>query len=130
MTADIDKALMYQVTHDAGVIAIISTRFTPIALPQTAVFPAAVYQEISGVPIGVHNEASILPRPRIQITCWGLTFADVVAADKAIKIAIDGISPYVTMVEACQAASTPHDDRDPTTELYQRSRDYMIMWKE
>ena len=136
MTADIDKALTYQVTQNAGVKAILSSRFFPIALPSGTSLPAALYQEISGVLIGVHDGQSILPKPRIQITCWGLLFSDVVSADEAIRQALDGqkgnwgTGTYITEVEACQAVSTPHDDRDPGTGLYQRSRDYSIIWKQ
>ncbi len=142
MTADIGKALAYQVSQGSEVIAILGAnassngRFSPVSMPQTATFPLALYQEISGQLIHQHGEASVLPRPRIQITCWGMTYGDVVALDRAIKAAIDGkrgnwgTGSYVTMVESCVAETTPHDDRDPETSVFQRSRDYMIMWKE
>lgn len=136
MSADIDKALTYQVTHDAGVIAVISTRFYPVNLPQTVTLPAAVYQSISGGLLKIHGEVTKLPRPRYQITCWGNTLAEVVQCDLAIKAALDGkrgnwgTGTYVTYVEASQAESAPRDDRDTTTGLYMRFRDYMIMWKE
>ena len=136
MAADIGKALYHKVTNNAGVIALISTRFYPLALPQTATFPAAVYQEISGQAIKVHDGPTVLPKPRFQITCWGLNFSDVVAVDAAIKTAIDGkrenwgTGSYVTKVLSSIAESTPRDDRDPTTGLYQRSRDYFIRWQE
>ena len=136
MAADLGKALTYQVTQDSGVSTLIFSRFSPVAMPQTSVFPLAVYQEISGQPIHLHGEASVLPRSRVQITCWGMTYSDVTAVDKAIKSAIDGkrgnwgTGSYVTMIEECVAETTPHDDRDPETQIYQRSRDYMIRWKE
>jgi hypothetical protein len=136
MAGNIDAALFHKVSTNAGVIALISTRFYPLALPQTVTLPAAVYQEVSGVPIKLHGEATVLPRPRFQITCWGTLFSDVVALDKAIKSAIDGkreswgTGTYVTKVLSCVAETTPVDNRDPTTGLYQRSRDYFIRWQE
>lgn len=136
MAADIEKALTYKVTQNAGVIAVISTRFYPIALPQTVTLPAATYQLISGVPIGKHDSKTVLPKSIVQITCWGTTFAEIVSVDKAIKDAIDGqkgnwgTSTYVTSVKHCIAKTTPRDTRDATTGLHIRSRDYSIMWAE
>lgn len=135
--ADIEKALFYKVTQDAGVSALISTRFTPTTLPQTVTnFPAAVYQFISGSGIKEHGNPTSLPRPRIQITCWSTTFDDTVAVDKAIKAAIDGkreswgTDSYITKVLSCVAETTPRDDKDPVTGLFWRSRDYFIRWQE
>lgn len=139
MPADIGKALTYQVSHDSGVTALLGSnpiRFTPTSLPQTPTLPHVVWQDISGTLTQHHGEASILPRHRIQVTCWGASYADVVAVDKAIKTALDGkrgdwgTGTYVTRVESCQAETTPRGDRDPETQMYQRSRDYIIMWKE
>jgi hypothetical protein len=136
MPADIDKALVHKVMNNAGVIAVIGTRFYPVALPQIATFPAAIYQEIPGTLIKLHSEPTQLPRSRFQITCWGINFSDVVAADKAIKATIDGkrenwgTGSFVTSVHECTAETTPRDDRDSGTGLYWRSRDYFIRWKE
>lgn len=136
MTAVIEKALFYKVTQDMGVAALISTRFTPVSIPQTATFPNATYQLISGDAIKEHGNPSSLPHPRIQITCWGLGFDDVIAVDKAIKTAIDGkrenwgTGSYITKVLSCQAETTPHDDKDAVTGLFWRSRDYFIRWQE
>jgi hypothetical protein len=136
MAADIDKALFYQVSHDSGVIALMSTRFYPIAIPQTTTFPLALYQMVSGVPVKVHDGKTILPKPRYQITVWAITFAEVVAIDLSIKLAIDGkrgnwgTGSYITYIESSLAETTPRDDRDPVTGLYQRSRDYNIMYSE
>lgn len=134
---DIENALFHKVTQNAGVSALISTRFTPTTLPQTvASFPAAVYQFISGTPIKEHGVATSLPRQRVQITCWALNFDDTVAVDKAIKAAIDGkreewgTGAYVTKVLSCQAESTPRDGKDQVTGLFWRSRDYFIRWSE
>lgn len=134
--ADIDKALVYQVTNDSKVAALIAGRFYPVSMPQSATFPLAVYQFVSGTVIQVHGEVGVLPLARVQITCWGLTFMDVVEVDRAIKNSIDGkrgnwgTGAYVTAIEECVAETTPRDDRDPNTAIYQRSRDFSIQWKE
>lgn len=135
--ADIEKALFYKVTQDAGVSSLISTRFTPTTLPQTVVlFPAAVYQFITGAAIKEHGNPTSLPRQRVQITCWALNFDDTVTVDKAIKTAIDGkreswgTDTYVTKVLSCVAETTPRDDKDTITGLFWRSRDYFIRWSE
>lgn len=133
--ADIGKALFHKVTNTAGVSSLISTRFYPVVVPQTATFPLAVYQSISGGSIKTHGEPSSLPRPRYQITAWALTFAEVVAIDNAIKTAIDGkretwgTGAFATVVHECSPDNEPRDDRDPVTGLYTRSRDYFIRYK-
>jgi len=136
MAANVDKALVHQVKNNAGVIALISSRFYAVNLPQTVTLPAAVYQSISGKLIKEHGVVTSLPTPRYQITCWSNQFDDVVELDIAIKAAIDGkrgtwgTGTYVTMIQRCQAESVPRHDRDPVTGLYWLSRDYLIMWTE
>lgn len=133
--SDIDKALFHKVTNNSGVSTLISTRFYPVNLPQTATFPLAVYQSVSGDSIHTHGAPTVLPKPRYQITCWALTFAEVVAIDKAIKNAIDGkreswgTGSYVTEVQECTSQSEPRHDRDEVTGIYTLSRDYFIRYK-
>lgn len=132
--SDIGLALFHKVTNTAGVSSLIGTRFYPVAMPQTATFPLAVYQFITGENIKTHGAPSALPRPRCQITAWALTFAEVVAIDNAIKTAIDGkretwgTGASTTIVHEC-SPEEPRDDRDPVTGLYWRSRDYFIRYK-
>jgi hypothetical protein len=137
MAARIEAALFYKVTQNAGVAALIGTRFTPTTLPQTVVlFPAAVYQFITGAAIKEHGNPTSLPRQRCQITCWSNIWDDLPPLDKAIKTAIDGkreywgTGSYITKVLSCVAENTPRDDKDPVTGLFWRSRDYFIRWQE
>ncbi len=132
--ADIGKALHHKVTNDVSTAALIGDRFYPVAMPQTATFPLGVYHFMPGGNIKTHGAPSALPRVRCQITAWALTFADVVAIDIAIKMAIDGkreswgTGAFITVVQEC-SPEEPRDDRDPKTGLYWRSRDYFIRYK-
>lgn len=137
MAADLEKALHHKVTTTAGVIAVIATRFYPLALPPSVTLPAAVYQSIpAGTLRKIHNSKGLLPRQRIQITAWGTTFAAVVSVDRVIRDAIDGqrgswgTGSFITVVQGCQAETTPYDDKDAETGLFYRIRDYFIMWSE
>lgn len=136
--SDIAKALVHRVTTSAGVAALIGARFYDMKLPQTVTFPAVTYQMIpSGEMTHHHEEISVLPRFRVQITIYGVMGRDDLhAVDDAIKTAIDGfrgswgVSPYTTIVERCVAETTPYEGYDPDSGLYYTSRDYMIMHKE
>lgn len=136
MSADLDAALVYAVTHASGVTALISTRFYPMRLPETVTMPAATYQMVGGGSrVGQHRAPSLLPRQRVQLTVFG-SFADCVAIDRALRVALDGFrgtwgtGATATAIESCMCVSGPVDDADPEAGLVWRSRDYFIMWKE
>lgn len=136
--SDIQKALVHKVTTDAGVIALIGTRFYDRKLPQSVTLPAATYQFVTGGELQHHhNEPSLLPNARLQITVfghWGTH--DVGAIDRAIKSAIDGsratwgTGAYQTEVQRCVAETGFFDDLDPESGLYLQMRDYRIMYLE
>ncbi len=66
----IGEGLRTYVLADAGIAAIVGTRMYPLRLPQKAVFPAIVYQRISGFRFGHLRGSGSLARPRYQVDCW------------------------------------------------------------
>lgn len=88
--AAIEEALDSLVTGNAGVAALISTRFTPIDIPQKSALPAACYQVITTSREYDQGGADGFASPRIQITIVGRTYTEAKSVATAIRKAING----------------------------------------
>lgn len=134
--ADIDRAVGYYLENYAGLAALQSTRVYRLTMPKDPVFPLTVFTIFGGNVTQPHGEKSILPRPRLQITHYGIDASDVIALEKQSNLALDGfagtwgISPYNTEIQGCLVNGGWRDDREPQTGLYSRQRDYFVMYKE
>src|SRR5512146_3040847 len=136
MAADLDQALSYKLLHFPALQALVGTRIYPIALPQTVTLPAVLFQPISGAPVRIHRERSLLPRATYQITVWAEDLDDGRAIEKVITSELDGFrgtwgtGATATEVQECTASTVPIYHRDPETLLFSVVRDFIIQWKE
>lgn len=91
MSANVGEALYKELTTDAGVAALVSTRVYPRMIPQDASLPACAYQLISNVPEHSHSPGrSDFWRARYQITCTALTYDGASDLAEAVTQALDG----------------------------------------
>jgi hypothetical protein len=88
----IESGLYGELTGDAGVAAIVSTRVYPLQVPQDVSMPAIAYQRISGRPEYAHDGDSGLKRARFQFTCQHTTVIGVKALAAAVIAALSGAS--------------------------------------
>ncbi len=87
---NIEEALYYHLSHDAGVIILAGARGYPQVIPQDASLPAWAYQRISGPRLLAHDGPTGLASPRFQITCTGNTYGEAKNLCNAIRVALDG----------------------------------------
>jgi hypothetical protein len=88
----IETGLYSELTGDAGVSALVSTRIYPLQVPQDVAMPAVAYQQISGSPEYAHDGDSGLNWARFQFTCQAETYAGAKALAVAVKAALSGAS--------------------------------------
>jgi hypothetical protein len=86
----IEDALRAVLLGDADVAALVAARVYPIKLPQSAVFPAVVYQRVStvggfalGTPVGP-------TRSRVQLSAWAATYGQARQLGEAVVHALNG----------------------------------------
>lgn len=86
----IETGLYKKTTDNAGVAALIGTRFYPILLPQNVVYPAASYVDLGGESVyTVGTKAAQVRTPRYQISAWAKTKDAARELYETIKIALD-----------------------------------------
>jgi hypothetical protein len=135
MTIDIEQALTYKLVNTAGISALVSTRCHPLRLPDTAVFPAIVYTEVSAPIVSTHDEtvANALTYARYQIDAWATTYQGAVALGLAIHTALHGFRGIVTSgadtftIQSC-LRSDKRTSNDAETALYWVSQDFIIWY--
>lgn len=66
----IEKAIVYLLSNDAGVNALVGSRIFPVFVPAKQPLPAITYQQISGPRDNIMSGASGLVSTRFQINCW------------------------------------------------------------
>lgn len=132
MTTDFDAALTYKLTHTSAIQAKLGTRIYPVALPTSVAFPAAVFQPISGAPINLHKEKSVLPNAIYQITVWSEDLDTAREAEAVLTAELDGFKGTWNgvSIERCVASRVPIYNRDPETLLFSVIREFTVMWRE
>ena len=93
----------------------------PLSIPEGGAFPCVVYQRISTPQIRSH-EAVEMEHPRIQLACWGKTFAQAVVTAETVKTALD--LNQIDFKLAVQEGEL--DLKEPESNLYRRVLDFFI----
>jgi hypothetical protein len=135
MTANLWEALPHFLEADASLFALVGTRMFPNRLEPGIDLPAFSYQDISVVLTQAHNEASALPRVRVQFTISAGTYSSAYAVTKALHARLDGYrgkmatgETFETEVQFCLYKNEFGND-DPELGIYQRFIDYIIQYK-
>lgn len=84
-----DQAITARLLHAAGVTALCAERITQQHRTQGAPLPAVVLHRIPGVTDRLLSGDVSLRRNRLQIDCWGRSFAEARALAAAVIVALD-----------------------------------------
>lgn len=125
--SDISEALFYQLTHTAGVTALVSTRVYPDLMPQNPTMPAVVYQMIDNVREERHRGQTGDARPKFQLTCWGTTALSAAAVAVQVRLAIMAMSGSVNSV-TIKGVWNANETRgyEPDTQLHYVAIDFVV----
>lgn len=88
----IEAALYAELTGNAGVKALVSTRVYPLRAPQDATLPYLIYQKISNARDYSHDGATLLVHPRFQFKAVSTTFDGSRALFHAVRAVLSGYS--------------------------------------
>lgn len=87
----IESSVAKALVDDAGVHAVCADRIYPVIAPQDISKPFIVYERLSVDEERTHDGLSNVQMARLRFTCGGQKYADVVAADAAIRLALGGL---------------------------------------
>lgn len=102
------------------------------ALPESPVYPAVVYEAISGVPIEPINASAggQLMQTRVQVTAISRVTEDIATIHAAIRAALEyksGVYAGVRVVSIVRELVGPFSG-DPQMRLFEQPVDYMVMF--
>lgn len=138
MALAIEEGLRAYLLADATVSGLIGTRFTPLAEAQRQARPYAVYQRISTEIIRSLKANSGLRWARVQVDCYGDTYASAKAVAHAISERIDSdITPGTFgtyCVPSCRILDEwdgyEEPERDGERGIYRTSLDVKVWFEE
>ena len=127
----IESELRTYTLAGAGVAAIVGTRMYARMLPQTPTLPAITYQRVDTR--RQHDMAGPdgLPRPRMQVTCWGATPAAAYGLAGAVRARLDGYKgTWGTLTIGSCLMVGERDLDDPEAGRSAVALDFMIQYQE
>ena len=135
--ADIEAALYTRLTGFAGLLALVSTRVTPMALNQdlrdiSAFLDSVTYQKVSGPRLHSFAADPGVVTARFQIDAWARSYAKVKGVATQVRSALAnqyGTTWSSVVVQNCRIESEI-DDLDTETGIYRVTQDFMITYEE
>lgn len=116
MSTDISIALAQKLLGTPGVTSQVGTRVRPLALDQTDIMPAIVYNLVTTDPWHGLSGGTYGARSRIQYYCYGDSLEDAVSVASAIMGAIDGFRGEVgSLFVSSSMLDNTYDMVDPPT---------------
>ena len=129
--AELEQAIDSRLRNYAGLKALVGTRIYPLKLKQRATMPAVTYQRISGPRISAMGADPGVASPRVQIDCWGGTYASSKAVATQVRGALQRYRGTVAAVEILAVfIESDLDIFEPDAELYRVSTDYVFWHRE
>jgi hypothetical protein len=121
------ESLVYLLTHNAGVTALVGTRIHPGKLPDgfsldegTDDLPAIAYTLVTER----QAIAQKIRRPHYQLTVFAKTYTDALAVADACRLALDGYEGDPIRVSA---VTNQHDRIDPDLGLFMIPLDVVFL---
>ena len=130
----LEAALYNELSTDAGVVALASTRCYPTAIPADAILPAYACQVFQYPGDLAHDATEGLKSARVQVTCTATTYLAAKNLARAIKSVLHGTtgefggSGGVTL-EYCEVSSLL-DGYNFDTDKHTVRIDAMFLYKE
>lgn len=112
----------------ASITAIVDDRITPLVRDQESTLPALVYTPFA--PDQVNNLSGRdgkLRFWRVQLDCWGRSYADVVRLAEAVRARMDTAA---TNFRAVMIPGAGFDDYESDTRLFRKSMDFNCSFNE
>ena len=99
--------------------------FYPLSMPkQGATLPGGCYQFISEVN-SRHHGGTDMVRRRLQVSCWGRTYASAITLADSVKASLDLNQTNIELI----TAETISDFIDEESQLYRRIVEFYV-WNE
>lgn len=115
----------------AAVLALVGTRMHARMLPQSPTLPAIVYQRIDTRRQHDLDGPDGLPRPRMQVTCWGSTPAVAYSVAQTVRERLDGFKgAWGTLTIGSCLCVGERDLDDPEANRSGVALDFMIQYEE
>lgn len=89
----LEQALFNYLSTYAGLVSLLGTRVYPLRLPQGPTYPAITYFKVSNTRVRTMGAPNLGGRPRVQVSCWGETYASAKAVANQVRAALDGYGP-------------------------------------
>lgn len=130
----IEAAIAKQLLANTGVATLVGTRIYPVWLPQGCTYPAISYLKVSGSRVHTMGASEAGANPRVQISCWGRTYADVKSVASAVRAALDQFSGTLGGAGGVSVQAIQLDNEldliDPNSELYHVPMDFLTWYTE
>ena len=115
----------------AAVAGLVGTRMHARMLPQTPTLPAIVYQRVDTRRLHDLAGPDGLPRPRMQVTCWGSTPAVAHSVASVVRERLDGFKgTWGTLTIGSCLMVGERDLDDPDASRSGVALDFMIQYEE
>ncbi|MBI9042924.1 MAG: DUF3168 domain-containing protein [Anaerolineaceae bacterium] len=126
-----EKALKALVLADAGVAALIGTRFYPLVIPQDTVLPACAYQLLTTGRDYTHEGQCEFTEPRIQVTISANSYVEAKAVAAALRPVLSSFSGVISG-ETVQGIflENEYDGYAFGSEIKTVRQDYCLQYKE
>lgn len=131
--ADVGEWVYSKLTNHAGTSAIVATRVYPVRLPQSATFPAATYQQVSGYAEHAMGADSGVFRATFQVTSWAESFSAARALALQVKSCLrraTGTTTPSTVTVQNTLMEMEIDAYEDGTQRYRVDQDYLISYEE
>lgn len=122
----IEEDLYSYLSTYAGLVALVDTRIYPLVGPQKVTAPYCTYQKISPGRMYSHSGFSGLSKPRMQVSCYGSTYAQVKAVAAQVIAAVEAW-PGASNIQAA-FVENELDMYDPETGLYHVPVDFFVQY--
>lgn len=111
---------------NSGVTALVGTNIFPAGMiPQEVTArPVITYQTIAGSPENVLTDRAPVDFERVQIDCWGTTFASAQAVADAVRAACENVAAGHALNCSAVCTSINGHDYDAVTKEYRASLDF------
>lgn len=93
----------------------------PLTIPTGGTLPAMCYQFISEIQMR-HQGGADMVRRRLQVSCWGKTYAAAVTLGDSVKAALNLNQTNIELI----TAENISDFKDPEAELYRRIVEFFV----
>lgn len=93
----------------------------PLSMPTGATLPGMAYQFISELNMPTHSNKGTT-RYRLQVACWGKTYAAAITLKDSVKAALSYDKDKVQLIAPIDGS----DFKDPEAELYRKIVEFYV----